>query len=84
MLNCVLPDDIRVLCYVKVPENFSARFNCVRREYKYFFPRGFLDIDKMTEASKLFLGYHDFRNFCKMDIITTTNFRRKILEIQIE
>ncbi|KAK8224247.1 pseudouridine synthase [Phyllosticta paracitricarpa] len=38
MLNGVLPPDIRVLAWCpNPPANFSARFNCKERRYKYFF-----------------------------------------------
>lgn len=45
MLNRNLPDDIRVLAWAPVGPDFSARFSCMQRTYKYFFPRGTLDID---------------------------------------
>jgi len=84
MLNGVLPKDIRILATAKVNQKFSARYHCKYREYKYFFPRGELDVNVMCEACKLFLGEHDFRNFCKMDIITTTSFVRRIQKIGIQ
>ncbi len=38
MLNRVLPPDIRVLAWCpNPPTNFSARFNCKERRYRYFF-----------------------------------------------
>jgi tRNA pseudouridine38/39 synthase len=38
LLNRVLPPDIRVYAWCpNPPENFSARFNCKERRYKYFF-----------------------------------------------
>ena len=45
MLNQNLPDDIRVLSWAPVGPGFSARFSCLQRVYKYFFPRGTLDIE---------------------------------------
>ena len=36
-INKCLPDDIRILAYADVPEDFDARFSCIFREYKYFF-----------------------------------------------
>ncbi|XP_072161718.1 tRNA pseudouridine(38/39) synthase isoform X2 [Bemisia tabaci] len=68
MLNRLLPDNIRFISWCPVPENFSARFDCNSRTYKYWFPRGNLDIEKMQEAANLLTGCHDFRNFCKMDV----------------
>lgn len=67
-----------------VEKDFSARFNCRRREYKYFFPKGNLNMELLKEGAKLFVGYHDFRNFCKIDVLTTSNFKRKVLSIGIE
>jgi len=84
MLNGYLPKGIRILATTLVPKNFSARYNCKYREYKYFFPRGELNIDLMRKGCKNFLGLHDFRNFCKMDIITTTCFLRRIMDIHID
>lgn len=38
LLNRVLPEDIRVLAWCgNLPENFSARFSCRERRYRYFF-----------------------------------------------
>jgi tRNA pseudouridine38/39 synthase len=45
LLNRVLPVDIRVLAWCPAPPDFSARFDCKERTYKYFFPRGDLNIE---------------------------------------
>ena len=45
ILNNVLPDDIRVLAWAPVGPDFSARFSCLHRTYKYFFARGNMNID---------------------------------------
>lgn len=38
LLNRVLPEDIRVLAWCPTPpEDFSARFSCRERQYRYFF-----------------------------------------------
>ena len=38
MLNQVLPEDIRILAWCPAPpKNFSARFDCRERRYRYFF-----------------------------------------------
>ncbi|KAF9977402.1 tRNA pseudouridine synthase 3 [Actinomortierella ambigua] len=85
MLNRLLPPDIRLLAWAPVKPTFDARFDCLWREYKYFFPRGFIDIDKMRAASQKFLGLHDFQNFCKYDASKTiTVYDRTIMEISIE
>jgi len=48
MLNRLLPKSIRILAWSPVTEGFSARFDCGSRTYKYWFPRGDLDIDVCT------------------------------------
>ncbi|XP_060776350.1 tRNA pseudouridine(38/39) synthase isoform X2 [Neoarius graeffei] len=68
MLNRVLPPDIRALSWSPVPSGFSARFDCQSRTYRYYFPRGNLDVELMAEAVKRYEGTHDFRNLCKMDV----------------
>ena len=45
LLNRVLPADIRVLAWCPAPPDFSARFDCKQRMYKYCFPRGDLNIE---------------------------------------
>ncbi len=79
-LNSRLPDDIRVQLSVQVPDNFHPRHtNCTKtyeysiwndtfenpkeRLYSHFY-YGKLDVDKMNEASKYFVGEHDFTSFC--------------------
>lgn len=52
ILNRVLPQDIRILQWAPVESGFSARFDCQSRTYKYYFPRGDLDVERMAEASK--------------------------------
>lgn len=83
--NKVLPTDIRLLALREVSHDFSARFKCKRRIYKYFQPvwRG-LDIEAMDRAAQRLVGEHDFRNFCKMDVAATTNFKRRIFSVNLK
>lgn len=103
ILNRLLPHDIRVLAWCPAPPpNFSARFSCKERRYRYFFtqpafsptpgalslesPRreGWLDIEAMRKAAKLYEGLHDFRNFCKVDSSKQIeNFERRIYHADI-
>ncbi|KAK3683814.1 pseudouridine synthase [Podospora appendiculata] len=110
VLNRLLPRDIRILAWAPtLPENFSARFSCRERQYRYFFTQpafaplphalegpspkgassklqkgGWLDIDAMRQAAKLFEGAHDFRNFAKIDPAKQiTNFMRRVFEADI-
>ena len=104
-VNRILDNDIRVLDCKKVGNDFHARFNAKRKKYVYkinlgdfdclksrYFLQvyGKLDIDQMRECAKVFLGYHDFRNFvagerdnylmCVEDI--KFNMNNDILEIE--
>ena len=45
---------------------------------------GWLDIDAMREAARLFEGEHDWRNFCKLDTSNlTTDYTRRVYEADI-
>lgn len=104
-VNRILDNDIRVLDCKKVGNDFHARFNVKQKKYVYkinlgdfdclksrYFLQvyGKLDIDKMRECAKVFLGCHDFRNFvagernnylmCVEDI--KFNMSNDILEIE--
>ncbi|WP_026565723.1 tRNA pseudouridine(38-40) synthase TruA [Bacillus sp. UNC41MFS5] len=79
-LNSLLPGDISVHSVVTVDESFHARFDAKGKEYRYMlhlssnrdpFLRKFayqypyrLDLNAMEQASKFFLGTHDFTSFC--------------------
>ncbi len=78
-LNTRLPDDIRIKASFEVPQDFHARFDVRRKHYVYTvnnaphasaFTRNTalhvhypLDIERLNEAAKLFLGTHDFNAF---------------------
>jgi tRNA pseudouridine38-40 synthase len=78
-INAWLPDDIRVLSAVRVPEKFHARFGAAGKQYRYFIWNHFamnpllrraawhvpvkLDIKEMRAAAKSFVGKHDFQSF---------------------
>ena len=107
LLNKVLPRDIRILAWCPFPPaDFSARFSCRERRYRYFFTQpafspiphclesgsnakhvkdGWLNIDAMREAARMYEGLHDFRNFCKIDGgKQISNFERRIFYSNIE
>ena len=84
MLNARLPDDVRVLGWRAVPADFSARFSCGVREYRYYFDATGLDLEAMADAAQRLRGEHDFRNFCKMDVLQVHNYRREIFECAVE
>lgn len=67
-----------------VDQQFSARFSCKSRTYRYFFQIGTLDLEMMRKAIDYFKGTHDFRNFCKLDKSKlTTNYIRTIDSVEI-
>ncbi|KAK0792403.1 pseudouridine synthase deg1 [Friedmanniomyces endolithicus] len=96
VLNRVLPPDIRILAWCPhPPPEFSARFNCKERRYRYFFTNpayasapgsdeGRLEIGRMELAAKKLEGLHDFRNMCKVDASKQiTNFERRVFHAGI-
>ncbi len=98
-LNEYLPDDIAVNEISKVDMRFHSRLNAKTKTYLYrinytgipnVFEKNFcyntkadLDIDKMREASKAFLGEHDFLAFCSNKKCKKSTVR-KIYNIDIE
>lgn len=74
-----LPNDISIICAEEVDADFHARYSCKLKTYKYRlicsevnlpleYGRAWiyeyrLDIDKMKEATKYFIGEHDFKAF---------------------
>ncbi len=78
-LNSILPDDISIISIEKVNENFHSRFDAKKRTYLYlitqfkspfyknysfFYPQK-IDIGRLNELSKLFIGRKNFSSFCK-------------------
>ena len=78
-LNTKLKRSIRVLSAEEVEESFHSRYNCKKKTYRYVINNSEngtaiyrnleynfsqkLDIEKMQEAAKFFLGEHDFKGF---------------------
>lgn len=83
MLNNVLPPTIRVLGWCPVTPEFSARFSCSDRTYRYHFIRRKLDLKAMEQALQKMVGRHDFRNMCKMNVEQVYNFERVIKSAKI-
>eukprot|EP01028_Stygiella_incarcerata_P008501 TRINITY_DN370_c0_g1_i1.p1 TRINITY_DN370_c0_g1~~TRINITY_DN370_c0_g1_i1.p1 ORF type:complete len:381 (-),score=98.77 TRINITY_DN370_c0_g1_i1:1024-2166(-) len=83
ILNALLPDSIRVLRWAVVSDSFHARYDCSSREYRYYFLGNGLDVDKMQSAAQQFVGEHDFRNFCRMDVPAVTDFQRTIYSFDV-
>nr|ACO15264.1 tRNA pseudouridine synthase 3 [Caligus clemensi] len=86
ILNSNLPPDIQVIAWAPLTNrDFSARFDCKIREYKYIFPLGAArDLSRIQEAGAKLLGSHDFRNFCKMDVSNgVLTYIRRMLEVSV-
>ena len=82
-LNALLPDDIAVLSCEEADEDFHARFSAKGKEYVYkvnnsgvrdVFSRGLsffypypIDVKRLDDAAKLFVGEHDFAAFCRAE-----------------
>ena len=77
-MNSNLPADIHVIETKQVQDSFHARYNVLTKEYRYYINLGEynplernyvfqynynLDIDKMNNAIKYYIGTHDYRAF---------------------
>lgn len=98
-VNQRLPEDIRVMQSEEVEEQFHPRYAESEKTYEYhisnvpiqlptrrlysYFVYLPLDVEKMQEAAKLFVGEHDFAGFCsaKSQVQTTV---RTIYDCQVE
>ncbi|KAM0671811.1 tRNA pseudouridine synthase domain-containing protein [Ordospora colligata] len=65
ILNTYLPEDIRVIGWAPVPDDFSARFTCIQRQYRYYFHKDSLDLSKMQDSTHRIKGMTNFYYFCK-------------------
>lgn len=86
-LNAILPRDIAVRSIVQVADEAHARFDAVRREYRYRienrknpFTRAHswqyyvaLDVEAMNEAAARLFDFEDFTSFAKLNSNNTTN-----------
>lgn len=97
--NSLLPRDIVIWQAEDIFPEFHARFNARGKTYRYTiynhrqlspFWRFYayhvpvqLDIEKMIQGGKLFLGTHDFRGFCAKDT-AVKDFTRTIFECSIQ
>ena len=86
ILNANLPPYIQVVAWAPCEKlDFSARFDCDARTYKYFFPRGDLNLKLLAEAGNHLVGEHDYRNFCKMDVGNgVVNYHRRIFNVEVQ
>lgn len=79
-LNALVDDRISVAAVQEAPAGFSARFDTVEREYRYFICTAEarpvllagrvwhlpkpLDVDAMRQGAAHLIGEHDFKSFC--------------------
>ncbi|KAH8348504.1 hypothetical protein KR084_008045 [Drosophila pseudotakahashii] len=86
LLNRVLPKNIQCVAWMPLRSPiYSARFDCVSRSYRYYFPKGDLDISAMQDACDLLVRHADFRNFCKMDVHNgVTNYMRNLQSARVQ
>lgn len=98
-LNQRLPDDIVIQQSQEVDKDFHPRYCTCEKTYEYvilnrkfplpeyrntaFFYYGDLDIKAMQEATKAFLGEHDFASFCSAGAQVKTTVRT-IYELTVE
>ena len=86
-INSRLPKDIYIKNIGIVDDNFHARYQATKKCYQYvintnefnplnknycYYYKYKLDIEKMIEASKVFIGTHDFKSFTKNHKIENT------------
>lgn len=96
--NSLLPKDVYVKDVEEVDLSFHARYSSNSKEYHYLVNLGEynvlekdyvlqfnrkLDVERMREASTLFLGEHDFRNFCASEEEKVKDYIRTIYSIEI-
>ena len=90
-VNSLLPPDIVVQNAMQAPDDFDANHSCIKKEYTYrifnsrtrspfyhrrayFYPQP-LDIEKMKNAARHFVGTHDFAAVRSVGTETKTTIR---------
>ncbi|MDE6953898.1 MAG: tRNA pseudouridine(38-40) synthase TruA [Erysipelotrichales bacterium] len=81
-INHFMPNDIYIIEAKYVDEEFHSRYSAVKKEYKYYLSMNeynpfqtdyiyqygrMLDIERMKDAAKIFLGEHNFASYCSYD-----------------
>lgn len=100
-LNGLLPEDVAVTSVEKVPASFDARFSVKKKTYQYRFyvsrfrlplfeeiafrVNDYVDLERMKEACKYFIGTRDYESFVsqksgKTDFVRTI-YDAKIVEL---
>lgn len=97
-LNARLPEDIRIQESDEVEADFHPRRCASRKTYEYriynatfsmpterlysYFTYVPLDVEKMREAAKYFIGVHDFKSFCSV-YTQTENTVRHVENVEV-
>lgn len=95
--NMLLPNDIHIISFKEVDNDFHARFSAKGKHYQYrfyvgesdpflngratYYPYPF-DYDLLKEALSLFKGKHDYKNFTSKED-DEDNFVREIYDIKV-
>ncbi len=78
-LNCILPDDVKILELKETNPNFHAQKSALYKHYRYtilndhvasvfsdkylFYPYGEINIERLNKALSYIIGHHDFSAF---------------------
>jgi len=96
--NIMLPEDIVILSYDQVEDDFHARFSAIKKEYSYLisklnkepFMYDLTDVEKepfdsgkFKEALTYFVGKHNFQNFTSKEE-DDKGFIREIYSIDVD
>ena len=98
--NEMLPESIKIKKCEEVDESFHARYSSHKKVYVYkikntdnidvFDSRYYcyikekIDVNLLKEASKLFVGKHDFKNFTTNKIEEVENFVKTIYDVKVK
>lgn len=97
-INSFLPPDIRATKSECVDDDFNARYSAKKKTYEYNLYFGEVenpilerfavmisskvDLEKMKECAKIFIGEHDFKCFCSSGSSVKTTVR-KVYDIEL-
>jgi len=98
-INSFLPNDIVVTYAEIVDDNFHPQYSVLKKTYEYKilnsdfknpmlinytdFVRGNIDVKKMQDACKYFIGEHNFKSFCASGSTAKTTIRT-IYDLTVE
>ena len=81
-INHFMPNDIYIVSCKHVDDQFHSRYLATKKEYRYYLNMGEyspfetnyiyqynrkLDVEKMNQAAKMFIGEHNFASYCSYD-----------------